>query len=156
MQNVERILTSIEGPWILQTSDLSPFRDMKNIILLEGKKMTTLRGVFDEFAKKFKFPDYFGGNYDALFEMLNDLEWFPQDFYIVLIEDFDKIFFDVEYNEINTILSILLEASEEWSQPIELGEWWDRPAIPFHTIIEVKGGVPISEELKSQIQILSE
>ncbi len=98
MKDIKKILASCEAPWILQTTDASPFKNMRNTILLEGKKMTTLRGVFDEIAEKFKFPNYFGANFHALSEMLNDLEWFPQDSYIVLIEDFDRIFCDVEYD----------------------------------------------------------
>jgi hypothetical protein len=29
----------------------------------------------------------------------------------------------------------LYDAGDEWARPISLGEWWDRPAVPFHVIL---------------------
>ena len=26
-------------------------------------------------------------------------------------------------------------AAEEWSRPVERGEWWDRAAVPFHVVL---------------------
>lgn len=30
----------------------------------------------------------------------------------------------------------LRSAQAEWAKPVELGEWWDRPAVPFHVVLE--------------------
>ena len=31
-------------------------------------------------------------------------------------------------------------AGAEWSNPISLGEYWDRPSVAFHTVLVTRGG----------------
>lgn len=33
-------------------------------------------------------------------------------------------------------LNSLRRAGEELSHPVEQGEWWDRPAVPFHVVLQ--------------------
>ncbi|WP_199922364.1 barstar family protein [Microterricola viridarii] len=41
--------------------------------VVRGRKMRTLRPLFDEFAAALQFPLYFGENRDAFYERLSDL-----------------------------------------------------------------------------------
>ncbi|NGY75562.1 hypothetical protein F6Y02_01625 [Bacillus megaterium] len=41
----------------------------------------------DEWAAALQFPDYFGENWAAFDECLNDLDWLPADRYILFITD---------------------------------------------------------------------
>ena len=42
---------------------------------IRGHKAKTTAALFDEFAAALQFPCYFGENWDAFDECLNDLEW---------------------------------------------------------------------------------
>ena len=46
--------------------------------VIAGEKATTSETFLAEIARALKFPEYFGNNYDALDEMLNDLSWLTQ------------------------------------------------------------------------------
>jgi hypothetical protein len=49
-------------------------------VQLRGRKMRNVHGVMDEFGAALQLPYYFGENWDALDECLNDLEWIvPRD-----------------------------------------------------------------------------
>ena len=43
------------------------------------------------------------------------------------------------------VLSFLVRISEEWSVPVAQGENWDRPAIPFHTIVQTSLNLPLDD-----------
>jgi len=47
--------------------------------LVRGAKMRTTARLFDEISAAFQFPCYFGENWDALDECLNDIDWLPGD-----------------------------------------------------------------------------
>lgn len=39
--------------------------------------ITTKDALLDELYQRLRFPDYFGGNWDALWECIRDLSWLP-------------------------------------------------------------------------------
>jgi hypothetical protein len=45
--------------------------------LVDGAAMHDRRSMFDEFAAGCEFPDWFGGNWDALVDCLRDMSWIP-------------------------------------------------------------------------------
>lgn len=104
--------------------------------VVRGRKMRTRTGVFDEFAAALQFPLYFGENEDAFDEGLSELEHLPQgDGYVVVITEPDQVLADEQGMAFEWLVRALSRASKEWSQPIELGEWWDRAAVPFHVVL---------------------
>src|ERR1051326_1670912 len=53
---------------------------------IRGHKAKTTAALFDEMAAALQFPSYFGENWNALDECLNDLEWLPGDAYVLVFE----------------------------------------------------------------------
>ncbi len=104
--------------------------------VVRGRKARTLGGLFDEFAAALQFPLYFGENKDAFNECIADLETLPPgQGYVVAITEPDQVLADAGADELRWLLDALESAGATWSQPVELGEWWDRAAVPFHVVL---------------------
>lgn len=108
--------------------------------VVRGRKMRTWGALHDEFAAALQFPWYFGENADALSDCLTDLDWLPrQAGYVIVIADPDEVLGDAEPDALQRLASLLGDAAEQWAQAVEEGEWWDRPAIPFHVVLHAAG-----------------
>ncbi|MBN9629062.1 MAG: barstar family protein [Actinobacteria bacterium] len=103
---------------------------------LRGHKMRTLAGLYDEAAAALQFPGYFGENLDALEECLTDLpEWIdPGGGYVLVITDADELLRHDPLGQ-SAFAEIVANVQSELSEPVMNGEWWDRPAIPFHVVL---------------------
>ena len=123
----EGALNAVTIPFIHRINDIDKFNEIYNLLdqtcnkqeetfytMLEGTCCFNLEGLFNEFALKLKFPDYFGGNWDAFDECLNDLDWLDCHHYILFIKDFDHILAD-EKNEFGTFIDILKLTVDEWT-----------------------------------------
>lgn len=64
-------------------------------------------------GKAMAFPDWFGHNFDALADCLNDLAWRPADGYFVLLDRCDGIHGLAESDFVTT-LQTFEQAAEEW------------------------------------------
>lgn len=103
---------------------------------VRGRKMRTLGGLFDEFAAALQFPLYFGENADAFDECIAELETLPAgEGYVVVISEPDQVLADTDADALEWLVRSLRSAAAVWARPIDLGEWWDRPAIPFHVVL---------------------
>ena len=80
---------------------------------VSGKKCKTKAGLLDEFARVFSFPDYFGHNWDAFEDMINDLSWAAAPGY-VLLYDHAAPFALAAPGDFLTALDILRTASGRW------------------------------------------
>lgn len=81
--------------------------------MIEGTKCLSKEDLFDEFALKLKFPDYFGRNWDAFDECLNDLHWLACEKYFLFIKDFDYVLAG-QIDEVETFVEILKLTVDEW------------------------------------------
>jgi RNAse (barnase) inhibitor barstar len=70
--------------------------------------------VLERFAAALRFPDWFGGNWDALADCLGDLSWWPAEGYLLLL-DHAGAWRVSEPHEFATLLEILNEAAMSWS-----------------------------------------
>ena len=138
------VLLEPKQPWCLRavrshselTDGLWSFRQHHPgsvITFLRGKKMTTVQGLFDEFAAALQFPYYFGNNANAFDECLADLSWLPAKMYVLSIFD-SADFLANEPAQVPLFIDALERICAQWSSPIAQGESWDRPAVPFHVI----------------------
>ena len=67
------------------------------------------------FARALRFPDWFGGNWDALADVLRDLSWLPAPGYLLLIENAAQ-WRAANGGDFDTLLDILNEAAFEWAR----------------------------------------
>jgi len=105
--------------------------------VLRGRKMRTQRAMFDEASAALQFPWYFGENPDAFDECIADLAWLaPQSGYVLVISAPDEVLVDEDVSELAWLVDSFTRACEELARPVELGEWWDRPAVPFHIVLQ--------------------
>ena len=92
--------------------------------------------IRDRFAAALQFPPYFGENKDAFNECIADLGALPAgEGYVVAITEPDQVLADASAQDLRWLVNALESANASWSQPVELGEWWDRPAVPFHVVL---------------------
>jgi len=105
--------------------------------ILRGKKMHTLQSLFNEFKAALQFPSYFGGNWGAFDECINDLEWLPSKGYILNIMSADEILSDEDDEaDFNIFIRQLVDTGKNWAVK---KDYMNPPApdrqIPFHVIL---------------------
>jgi hypothetical protein len=106
-----------------------------------GGKMRALQGLFDEFAAALQFPWYFGENFDAFSECIADLGWLPpQEGYVIVVTGPGEVLAEAGSGELSRLVGVLTQACREWARPVEDGQWWDRPAVPFHVVLQCATG----------------
>jgi RNAse (barnase) inhibitor barstar len=79
------------------------------IAVLDGTDAATRSGFFQELARSLDFPDYFGRNWDAVYDCLTDFNWLPADGYVLVLDGFDQ-FATNEAEQWNIALKVLREA----------------------------------------------
>jgi len=86
------------------------------IAVLDGTDAATRAGFFQEIARVLSFPDYFGRNWDAVYDCLTDLTWLPAAGYVLVLDGFDQ-FATNEPAQWEIGLKVLREACSFW-QPL--------------------------------------
>ena len=107
---------------------------------LRGTKMRTLQGLFDELASALQFPPYFGENWDALDDCLNDLDWLPVGACTLLVLDTQHVLDRAEPADRTALAEILKSAAEAWNG-----------SRPFHVVLHRAEGSnlpPLARELR--------
>lgn len=142
MGSVEHFL-STEPPWV-EVVVLAQGQTPQDIIdriptgylpvLIDGKRCQTKADLFSTFTEALAFPSYFGENWDAFEECINDMEWMPARGYVIVILEAEYLLIDNQA-DYDIFVDIMQEAGRRWASP-QSGEW-ARPAIPFHMILTV-------------------
>jgi len=143
----KQLLQSTSPPWlhivVKDSSDeenlaasLREDEDNWVVAILRGADMTTFAGLFDEFAGVLRFPAYFGRNFNALYDCLTDLAWFPAKGYTLLFNEVALILSHETSADFVAFLKLLQRACEKWNHAEQTGEPWDRPAIAFHAVFQ--------------------
>ena len=105
---------------------------------LRGAKMRTRQGLMDEFGAALQFFDGFGENWYALRDCLRYLdECLPGDCYLLIVTSPAHLLEQEGGEELYWFLRTLDEVGEWWAQPVTGEGRFDRPAIPFHTVLQV-------------------
>ncbi|QQQ78161.1 barstar family protein [Saccharothrix sp. 6-C] len=84
---------------------------------IRGTRCRTATALFDEMAAALQFPAHFGGNWNALRDVLSDLSWVPAEAYLLVVEDADDLLADEADEVLATGLGVLA-ASAESAAPV--------------------------------------
>jgi hypothetical protein len=90
------------------------------IFLVKGN-VATKENLFKAFKEELSFPDYFGNNWDAFDECLNDLSWVAAKGYLVVLENGDDLI-NMPFNDQKLFFSVANDSVENWQ----------KENIPFH------------------------
>ncbi|MFJ5031024.1 barstar family protein [Streptomyces sp. NPDC088560] len=58
---------------------------------MRGQEMRDTDGVFTQFYEALRLPDYFGWNWNALRDCLDDLHWIQATHFLLVIDDADAV-----------------------------------------------------------------
>lgn len=133
MMNVEGEISSLSNKF----NRIIEKVDKASLFVLDGRSMKTLDGLFDEFSRVLSFPEYFGRNFNALSECLSDLAWLDCTTFVIFIAEGWMVLEDEALDVFQGLINILATVGNEWSQPVSLGEEWDRDSVPFHVVFQV-------------------
>lgn len=86
-----------------------------SFVLPISKGIQSKKNLFAGFASAGKFPEYFGGNWDAFFDCLRDFEWISEKKIIILHGDLP-----LSGNEADcrTYLELLQATTKDWTDSI--------------------------------------
>ena len=81
---------------------------------IPGTRCRTKRGLFGAFAEALRFPDYFGRNWDAFWECINDLSWLKASGYLLIVSDAEMLLAknDEDYK---IFIGIMTDAGKAWA-----------------------------------------
>jgi RNAse (barnase) inhibitor barstar len=83
--------------------------------VMRGSKMQTTKDLFNEVSAALQFPYYFGFNWDALDECVNDLDWMPESAYVLIFTHLDQIL-AAEKDAEKLFLKVVHDSAQEWAQ----------------------------------------
>jgi hypothetical protein len=83
------------------------------VAVLDGAEAATRAGIFRELARALRFPDYFGHNWDAVYDCLTDLNWLSAAGYVLVLDGFERLATD-EPGQWEIGLEVLREACAFW------------------------------------------
>lgn len=107
---------------------------------LDSRNMTDVTGLFGEFAEKLEFPSYFGQNWYALVDCLDDLHgsWHGNRPVVVVVENADEL---VNKEFFSLLIALLCEAGERANLSLDAdGLPRSRPPFPLHFVCLLECG----------------
>lgn len=139
MSNIQIALTQERNPGIYRFESQAAVEYLQNkakaagwrLFYLDGSKVRDKESFLNKAARAMDFPDYFGKNWDAFEECVNDLSWAPASGYILLFQAPERLVKNSRATW-ETALEILATAVENWNEQ----------GIPFFVLLR---GLPPAE-----------
>jgi len=136
-------LTRPVPPWVVVAhTDDQIVRDRISAVSHDGivrqlspSAMLSPQDLFREFAEKLSFPSYFGHNWDALVDCLDDLhgDWHANRAVAVVVDGADAL---VRTDHFALFVSVLCQAADHANLSLDAdGEPRDRPPFPLHFVL---------------------
>ena len=105
------IASSVEVTEMEQAAHQRNFR----FVHLNGFGITNRADLFGMIQSAFEFPAHFGGNWDALLDMLRDLSWLPASGYIVFAHNLEPLS-AYDHASYDHLLGVLHDATSFWAE----------------------------------------
>lgn len=87
-----------------------------NYFFINGDRIEDKKTFLIEFSDKFKFPEYFGFNWDAFSDCITDLSWINSENGFLIIYKNSYNFRSNKPDEWKIANEILLEAMDYWNE----------------------------------------
>jgi hypothetical protein len=94
---------------------------------IRGRKSRSLASFFDESAAALQFPYYFGENWNAFDEVVNDLSWLPAEAYVLLFSSADQLLHDAPGADFRILVETLSEVHAAYAKG---------PGLRFHAVFQ--------------------
>ena len=137
--NWKEILSSKIGNFYLISSrerDIDIFKHLipnnsEKVIarVIRGERCRTKESLFKEFTSVLEFPNYFGHNWDAFDECINDMSWLPANNYVLVISNFDKLLSESP-EDLHIFLDIIKDTIFQWNKNNI------KPFTPFNILLQ--------------------
>lgn len=139
----------------VSSSDITDFgyslltHDSRDLVVrfIRGAKMSTIERMHNEIGAVLQFPWYYGENWAALDECINDLEWLPGKAYILIFTDAEQLLAEEDDELLGIFIRVLHNAAAEWNGQVDSGSQM-RSFAPFHVIFQSSD----SERFTSRLQ----
>lgn len=143
------VLESINPPWVFKAQQKwtrsqwlegisSSAGKAETVTFLEG--CNNLDAFFSEMKRSLNFPDYFGRNFAALTDVLNDGDIVDCSSLCLVIVDGGSFLIDDTQDRLDGLIDTLELIGRDWS---EGARWpWTFPPRPFHTVIQLENDDP--------------
>jgi RNAse (barnase) inhibitor barstar len=113
-----------------------PIEDQQAVIrVIQGRHCETAESLFREWSAALQFPYYFGHNWDAFDECIQDLEWLPATCYIMFVTEVNLVL-PQSPNDFDIYIRVLNWAHEQWKIPNR--ENMDEPTAPFTIVFHAE------------------
>src|SRR5262245_19051697 len=101
---------------------------------IDGRRGRTKHGLLNELGRALDFPGDSGRNWDAVEEMLADLDWLPAKGYLLVVTHADELLVE-DPDEYQTFIGIVKDVAKEWATPGRGAS--ARAAVAFHVCLVV-------------------
>lgn len=76
-----------EAPWGEVAEEIPAPGNNLSVRVCDCRRVESERDLFGEFARALEFPSWFGWNWDALMDLLGDLDWISTDLIVVVRDE---------------------------------------------------------------------
>jgi|SRR5579859_391108 len=83
------------------------------IFRINAEGVNSKQELLSAFADEFRFPDYFGKNWDALSECIRDLSWLPRGNFVLALRNAGRLL-GLGANDFAVLVGILGDATFSW------------------------------------------
>ena len=84
-----------------------------HLAVVDGNVAANRDGFFDELSRTMRFPDYFGRNWDAVFDCLTDPSWLPAAGSVIVLDECHR-FASEHPDQWRIALKVFTEACAFW------------------------------------------